>query len=135
MEWKPEYSIGIEDIDRQHRGLVDCITLVEESVKSGDRWSAVHFATLQLRDYTHVHFAVEETVMKLIKYPQTEAHIREHHEFLRRLAEFEQNSLSNTIQDDMLGFLGDWFVNHILKVDRDYSRYIANRYPELIPLA
>jgi hemerythrin len=133
MKWKAKYALGIEEIDKQHRVLLDCMTTIEDAIQAGDRWSAVHFGIVQLRDYARVHFTVEETVFKMHQYPGTDEHIRQHQVFMGHLHDIEQKTLAaDDLKQDLLKFLRDWLVQHILSADRDYARHIGQQCPVLI---
>lgn len=126
MHWKEEYSVGIEDIDRQHRVLLDYFTLFENSVESGGNWSGLHFILIQLRDFARIHFAVEETLMHLFGYPGAADHTGEHQEFFRKMKQLEQESLHTDVTQGTLEYLHHWLVAHILGADQGYAQHIAN---------
>lgn len=126
MQWKDEYSVGIEDIDKQHRVLLDYFTLIEDSVGSGGNWSSLHFILVQLRDFARIHFAVEETLMHMFGYPDTADHIGEHQGFFAKLKELEEQSLKTDVTKGTVGFLHQWLLKHITGADRGYVQHIAN---------
>ena len=39
MEWKDEYSMGILEIDNQHRLLLRSISVIEESIRLNQGWT------------------------------------------------------------------------------------------------
>ncbi len=57
--WNNNFSVGIDQIDAQHKVLIGHIAGQEASVDNPDekqRWSSIHYAIVQLRDYTRIHF-------------------------------------------------------------------------------
>ena len=74
MEWKNEYSVGILEIDDQHKLLLRSFTEIEESIRLGEGWSNTHYAILELNQLARMHFTFEEAIMHLFGYPETEAH-------------------------------------------------------------
>ena len=126
MQWKDEYSVGIEDIDKQHRVLLDYFTLIEDSIGGGGNWSSLHFILVQLHDFARIHFAVEETLMHMFGYPGTSDHIGLHQGFFAKLKEIEQQSLKTDVTKGTVEFLHQWLLEHITVADKGYGRHIAN---------
>ena len=80
----------------------------------------------QLIDYTDLHFASEQLLMRLHAYPQFDAHVAEHDRLmgdvqeLRRL--FEQGHEAQTLE--LLETLDAWLTKHIQSMDQAFARYI-----------
>ena len=127
--WKDEYSVGIDEIDSQHKVLINCISTLEQSIADADekrRWMAIHFAIVQLADYTRIHFSVEESLMRIIGFPATDAHIAEHRHFVSYLRDVERKSISHDVtEDEIVTFLRGWLVKHILNDDKQYAACFA----------
>ena len=127
MKWQEAFSVGIPEIDEQHKALVDCITLVEEAIAlPRDRrgWSAVHALLGRLSDYVRIHFAVEESLMRIHGYPEFEQHAAEHREFAVRLKDLLEKSLREDVAGATAAFLNEWLRQHILVQDMRYARYL-----------
>ena len=124
-QWMNEYSVGIDEVDDQHKVLINCIANLEQAIDSGDekqRWSAIHYAIVQLSDYTRVHFSVEESLMRILKYPGCAEHIAQHQVFVKYLADMERRSITQDIsEDEIVGFLRNWLLTHILEDDKRYA--------------
>lgn len=130
--WKEEYSVGIDEIDSQHKVLINCISTLEQSIADADekrRWMAIHYAIVQLSDYTRIHFSVEESLMRIIGFPGCDAHIGEHKKFVTYLRDVERKSISHDVtEDEIVTFLRAWLVKHILNDDKQYaSSFVALR--------
>ena len=75
-----------------------------------------------LRDYTVKHFADEEAYMESIHYNKIFTQKIQHQEFVQKLDEFMEHH-KEEVEDqdkqimDILEFLTEWLVNHILHVD------------------
>ena len=76
----------------------------------------------ELIKFTHMHFQYEETIFKKIKYPHEEFHRMEHTAFLGRCLVFENKVSTRNIalSMDMMEFLKNWLLEHILVEDRKY---------------
>ncbi len=135
MHWKEEYSIGIEEIDNQHRVLLDYFSLIEDSVAGGGSWSSLHFILIQLHDFARIHFSVEEALMRMYAYPGSNDHISQHQGFFAKVKELEQQSLTADVTKGTVEFLHHWLLQHITKADKGYAQHIANGAPIVLTKA
>ncbi|OHC66786.1 MAG: hypothetical protein A2045_16385 [Rhodocyclales bacterium GWA2_65_20] len=123
--WNSEYSVGIDEIDDQHKGLVNCIANLEKSIEGVDerqRWTAIHYAIVQLTDYTRIHFSVEESLMRILGYPQRDAHMVQHNIFVSFLENVQRKSITHDIsEDEIVRYLREWLLTHILRDDKQYA--------------
>ena len=67
--WKPEYSVGIEKFDRQHKVLVHFLNELYEALQAGQGRKALAHVLNGLIVYTNTHFAAEEKLMERYGYP------------------------------------------------------------------
>ena len=124
MEWKEEYSVGIPEIDAQHQTLAGCIALLETAVTTQQRWSAVHSALVRLADFVRIHFAVEESLLRIHRYPEFERHVREHLEFADQVRQLQERSLRVDVSEEMVAFIQNWWHEHIMTSDKHYAAYL-----------
>lgn len=128
-QWRSEYSLGIDEIDGQHKMLINCIAALEKSIEDSDekqRWAAIHYAIVQLSDYTRIHFTVEESLMRVLAYPELDAHIAQHGVFVAYLKDMERKSITLDVrEEEIVSFLRKWLLNHILVDDKNYAAYFA----------
>lgn len=128
-QWRNEYSLGINEIDEQHKGLINCISALEMSIENPDekqRWAAIHYAIVQLSDYTRIHFTVEESLMRVLGYPELNAHVAQHGVFTAYLKDMERKSITHDVRgEEIVSFLRGWLLNHILVDDKHYAAYFA----------
>jgi hemerythrin len=123
VEWKAEFSVGIAEIDEQHRTIVDCIALLQDAVTARERWSAVNAALTRLADYVRIHFAVEESLMRIMGYPELARHAEEHNHFAAALRTAREESLRRDVSDETLALIHTWLRNHIAGSDKSYAAY------------
>ena len=124
MEWKEEFSVGIPEIDAQHRTLTECITLIKEGMTGYAPWSFVDLALVRLADFARIHFAVEESLMRIHRYPELERHVREHRQFADRLEKLQEMSPRVDASTETIVFLQEWLHGHIMTSDRHYAAYL-----------
>lgn len=125
FEMKPEYYIGIDMIDEEHRQLFsyadEAYELLHEEF-TPDKYDKIDDILKKLRDYTAKHFKDEEDYMESINYKKIFTQKIQHQEFIEKLDEFiSQHETETEDQDEqimeILNYLTDWLVNHILHVD------------------
>ena len=127
MDWDSDYSVGIHEIDEQHRTLVEHVTAIERSVSEGERWGTVHVALARLTIFTEIHFAVEESLMRIHDYPRLEEHANEHRAFTDRVRALQERSLRDRVSPNMAGFLRTWVEKHIPNHDKSYAFHFLRR--------
>lgn len=127
LEWKPEYLIGVDEMDYHHKRLVDFINMLYSSLKRNDSSSIVD-AVNNLLDYTIYHFKAEEAVLDNIGYPDLANHIPRHNQFIAKIEEVsEQMQKTKSIGGfGIVAFLTEWLLKHILHEDRKYADFIAD---------
>lgn len=72
--------------------------------------------------YVKEHFSFEEKCLAACSYEQTPGHVKEHQKFLGKTKEFRKRSKTEDplLLVEMLGYLEEWFLHHVLVVDREY---------------
>lgn len=101
MGWTDALLTGIKEIDDQHKVLFDVIARLELAVSVEEKWSAVHYALVELSSYVTIHFAVEEALMRLHDYPNLDAHIASHRAFSAALADIKKHSIREDVSEAM----------------------------------
>ncbi|PVZ63004.1 hemerythrin [Pelagibaculum spongiae] len=122
VEWTEQLSVGIEEIDEQHKILVGLLNDLHRSIVEHHGSEQAMQTLDKLVEYTRIHFAVEESLMRILGYPDYEEH-KEHHEMLIT----EIGRLQQKLRDDhksitfeLLHFLKTWLTKHILDDDMAY---------------
>jgi hemerythrin len=129
ITWTDTYSVGVEEIDNQHKGLVKLINKLFDAMSDGQANTILSAILNDLVRYTEVHFATEEKYFALFDYPDREAHIQEHLQFVNEVERFKtQFEAGNIILSfEVFKFLRGWLVKHIQGSDKKYSTcFIAN---------
>jgi hemerythrin len=123
-EMKEEYKIGVQQIDEQHEklfNLADKAYLLLKDQFSIDKYDKIIEIIEELKDYTAFHFKFEEEYMRSINYKRIFSQMVEHHKFIEKLESINLRHLDDD-QDkglaNILDFLNNWLVEHILKGDK-----------------
>ncbi len=126
IHWKNEYEIGIEKIDNEHKKLVDIINDFYNAFASAHGHVEIGNVINELVNYTIFHFTAEEEMFKNSSYPDTENHMKKHVNFVNKLKDYhkEVSGGNMTTSYDMVTFLRDWLIEHIIKTDTTYLPYV-----------
>jgi len=125
IHWDDALSVGVGEIDEQHKALVSMLnTLHEVSAKAVDA-SVVPETVTKLKEYALMHFATEERYMKRNKYPDLFDHMAEHAFFVSKVKDFTATTADeiNTLPA-VMDFLKKWLVEHIGNVDIKMGRFL-----------
>lgn len=125
VQWNDTLSVGIEEIDEQHRVLVNLLNEMHEAISQQKGSSVVEEILGKLSDYARIHFAVEESLMRILNYPNYSEHKEHHDELVRQVVELqEQVRLGKTaISFQLMHFLKVWLTKHIMVEDQGYSEH------------
>ena len=121
--WREEYSVGVEEIDNQHKKLFDLINDMILVSRSSSREEDILPVMNGLIAYKKDHFATEEKYFHAFNYPGTKEHEEAHQKFNVDLEELEKR-----YENDVLGlsfalieFLENWLIEHLMSMDQEYK--------------
>ena len=128
ITWDNKLSVDIQEIDEQHKLLVSLVNQLYESIVRNDEEEVIHSILNQLVQYTVIHFAVEESLMRIFHYPQYETHKSHHEDLTRQVYEIQERiQKGEKVSMDLLNFLRKWLTNHIMLEDKEYSPYLLSK--------
>jgi hemerythrin-like metal-binding protein len=127
LEWKDSYSVGVPELDNDHRQLIDIINRIDDAGRHGIPLDHVLY---DLTHYARSHFEREEDRLRAVGYPDLDDHFAEHQSFVEWLRGVEQSLPGATaghgeIADSLAGYLRNWLINHILVVDMRYRDFLS----------
>ncbi|KXW56972.1 bacteriohemerythrin [Ferrovum sp. PN-J185] len=124
--WNEYFKIGIEEIDKQHEKLVGILNEVATHVSFNSKLPELQDIIEKLVDYTQYHFKTEESLWE--KYLKNDSsailHKKSHDRFIEKINAIKlhaDNTPTENIINDLLGYLTNWLVEHILEHDRELS--------------
>ncbi len=123
MKWKSQYATGIRNIDQQHREIVDFITQFENLSEDKAVWHEAHPLILRTKVFMQFHFAVEESLMRLLPYPDRDAHRAEHQRELEHIADIERRMLRGDRDQDLALSMRNCLFGHIVAGDKQLAQY------------
>lgn len=128
IEWDDSLSVGIQEIDEQHKVLVHLLNSLHQAIRDHHGREAVEATLTQLADYTRIHFTVEESLMRIMGYPDYEPHKAQHEALIGQLQGFQQRVASgDAVTFELLHFLRNWLTHHIQEGDTRYTDFFLER--------
>ena len=119
-------DIGIAEIDAQHRQLQALLERLKQSTDK--RYAFAADAILgELVIQTRIHFAVEESLMRLLSFPDTEAHVEEHRRLTEQLEKLRRRAQDFEVADGLAAFIQTWLVDHVNDFDREFVGHFLAR--------
>lgn len=126
-EWDPAYDLGIEEIDGHHRKLVELLNNTYDIILYATKKRDIEQILKELIAYTHYHFEAEERIMKEYKFSRYRSHVNRHNEFRKQLDALYAGYHSGEafVSTDVVLFLREWLINHILNADKMIAAHLA----------
>lgn len=87
IKWNAFYSVNVEEIDNQHKKLIDLINQLYDAMKAGKGTEVLSTVLTELVEYTAYHFETEERLFLQQGYAEYEAHKVIHDDLTRRAKE------------------------------------------------
>ncbi|MGD9583275.1 MAG: bacteriohemerythrin [Lysobacterales bacterium] len=125
IEWSDELSVGIEEIDEQHKVLVGLLNDLNDAIREHHGNDACIGVLDRLVEYTRIHFAVEESLMRIFDFPDYENHKTEHQGLVDEVLSLRHEIVEDhhKISFKLLHFLKMWLTQHILGSDKGYTAH------------
>ena len=121
--WDPSFSVNIPNLDNDHKKMVQMISKLHEAMSQGKSKELITPLINELSDYTVSHFGAEEKYLRDKKHPELSVQMAQHKIFLDRVNEFKETVQTGktAIAIQLLPFMNQWFLNHIMKMDMKYK--------------
>lgn len=129
IEWTEEFSVGIDHIDKQHQKWISIVNELHDSIMEGRAISTLEGLVKDMEEYTDFHFSKEEEMLEKAGWPELDRHKRIHFSFKQQITNLKHDILSGEIvlRSQVMSIIKSWLVEHILKEDQEYSKFIANK--------
>ncbi|HPA67929.1 MAG TPA: bacteriohemerythrin [Tenuifilaceae bacterium] len=127
ISWESNYSVKVGSIDADHKKLVEILNSLFMAMSKGEGSKIISDLVKELQRYTIYHFSREESFFRITGYPNTQKHIEEHKQFIGKVKEYKEkvDKGNNDFSPEMLAYLKDWLLNHILVTDKAYSEHFV----------
>jgi hemerythrin len=126
VTWDESYSVKVQKCDEDHKKLFSMLNSLHDAMKAGRGKDVVQQTVKDLADYTKFHFAREEEMLKKADFPGLEPHREQHAEFVKKVEQFSRDLKEGKAGESVAvaQFIQTWLVNHIQKIDRQYSAHL-----------
>lgn len=122
----PQYLTGIDEIDAQHKEIEEVAQAVIEAAAARDKWHIVHYILVRLYELLRFHFAVEESVMRIVSFPEFKEHQQVHKDILQTVERMKVASLDpNACEHDESLMKQFSFLTHIVDHDKRFAEFAA----------
>ena len=129
LEFNDSLKVQNKIIDQEHAVLIEYINLLQKAVENESSVRIIGQVLEGLTEYTNTHFFVEEEIMEAYEYPDRGNHLKAHDGFRGKLAELIESyeNGDTKLSDAVMNFLKDWLTEHILKIDKKLSDFLADK--------
>ena len=127
LVWDHVLSVGVDEVDDDHRKLVNLFNMLNHSVTEEDDPEYLAAILEELINCTAWHFSHEERLMLKHGYEGLAEHKEEHKELVKSAKELQQKILQagNLVATEDIEFLERWLTEHILTTDMRMGSYLA----------
>lgn len=128
VEWQEYLTVGVEEIDHQHKLLFDKYNAFFTAYYEGRGDEEVIRLLGFLEDYVALHFADEESLQQRIGFPDYEKHRKQHQELTHKVAELKKRIENDGPDPNLISSAGllmtGWLIEHISVMDRAIGRFM-----------
>ncbi|MDD2865153.1 MAG: bacteriohemerythrin [Methylococcales bacterium] len=124
--WQDAFEINVSHMDEQHKHLIRIANSIMEHLYNNAAMVDISKAFDALIDYTYYHFAEEEKLLELYKYPALDSQHDSHKHLVVQIIEYKKQILSGYVPNkaEFLSFIHGWLVKHVLDDDRKYGAFL-----------
>jgi hemerythrin len=123
IEWDLSYSIGVQEIDGQHKTLMN---LLNEAIhnSSGNKEKERAFFDKRIDkiiEFIETHYKTEEQYLSKANYEEYNEHILEHEYILKIMQKIKDDIINNKIEIDLFNItanLKEVLLNHVKFYDK-----------------
>ncbi len=119
LQWKPEFSIGDESMDDEHREMIAIINDIYAKLEANADTVQIDECLGDIFSAISMHFALEERLMRYCAYEEYAAHKDDHEELLEQIRDLMDDYSDNTElgASRLRNRLNDWFAIHFSTFD------------------
>jgi len=125
--WDNTLSVEVDEIDEDHRRLVELFNLLTHAIEEGAAANYVEAVLEELISCTIWHFRHEERLMLKYGYDGAMEHKAEHQQLVESAKAMQQKLLQagTVASSEDIQFLEHWLTGHILGADMDLGAYLG----------
>ena len=126
FDWDESYDVKVERFNDQHKHLFQIVKDLYAAMENKDDRLALAQIINNLIRYSREHFTEEEVALLNTQYPTYEKHRKQHKAFIDKIEQFaaDYNSGQHLLHFDILLFLKNWVLQHILVADKAFGEHL-----------
>jgi len=126
VEWRDDFKIGIEEVDFEHQELIELINESYSAAKDEDSAMDIMDFLGEIFSQISAHFALEEKVMRELKYDHYEEHKEDHERLLDSIRDIMDDYMDvSTMEEEKFGNrLSKWFTQHFSTKDARLHKFM-----------
>ncbi|HEY6871636.1 MAG TPA: hemerythrin family protein [Geobacteraceae bacterium] len=131
IEWGDYLSVGMAEIDDQHKLLFDKFNALLAACDAGSGAAEVNRLFSFLSTYVVTHFSDEERLMRRIGFPDLPKHREMHQAFIRQVgalkARLNSEGPTRELVLSVSLTINGWLIEHISRMDRAIGRFAKEK--------
>jgi len=134
LKWRDEFSLGIAEVDHEHRELMRSINSAHEVLDRGQSAAEVSAVLGEIHVQIAAHFALEEKNMHARSYPELADHKRDHESLLDEIREIMDECEQQLPYDRgaLSEKLNAWFETHFRTHDARLHKFLESGRPAAV---
>jgi len=127
LVWDETLSIQVDEVDEDHRRLVDLFNILNHAVAEGESAAYVEAVMRELIACTVWHFSHEERLMLKYGYEGMAAHKAEHADLIASATALQEKLLKEgqSVSDTDIEYLEHWLTGHIFGADMNLGAFLC----------
>ena len=130
VQWTEKFSVGVRELDQQHQQLIKMLNrLIATQGTIATHSETISDILMAMTRYAQTHFKTEERLMEAYGYPGLEKQKMQHRDFRKKTVGFSTATTFgiNQVPEDLLTYLTNWLVHHILEDDMAYRAFFIDK--------
>lgn len=136
IEWHDGMSVGIPEIDEDHKRFASLINELNRSILDRRGLDEIKDRLQSVMDDAALHFAHEERLFRLWRYPDAEAHADQHARALAAFQEIMKRFVVYGLESEWIQAgleVKDLLITHLMNEDMKYAQFVRDPPGEEIP--
>lgn len=130
LEWHDGMSVGIPEIDNDHKQFILLINELNRSIAERMRPVEIKKRLQLIVDDAQRHFEREEKCLRECQYPDAGGHARAHANILQSLQKIMESFMPFGLEAEWIDAalaIKEILISHILTEDMKYANYLKGR--------
>ena len=128
MVWNDSFATQVGDVDTHHKRLIELINEIYRGIMLEQGKEVVDSKLNELVNFTVMHFGYEEKLFDKYGYEDSISHKEKHKTLLGQVGDFVgRYKGGEDVSHELLTFLKNWLMNHILGVDQKYAPFLRSK--------